>query len=92
MTSDPLQSSASSPCPQFYDSKIVATGEGREVTRVQAGGLVRVQLQVVSRGLAAHGYATGGPPDALDLGDAAAAEGALERRDTCVKLTLLPST
>jgi hypothetical protein len=52
---------------QFYDSKIVATGDGREVTRVQASGLVRVQLQVVSRGLAAHGYTTGGPPDALDL-------------------------
>ena len=60
-------------CSQFYDSKIVATSEGREVTRVQAGGLVRVQLQVVSRGMAAHGYTTGGPPDVMDLSDASAA-------------------
>ena len=33
------------------------------VTRVQSTGVVRVQINVLTRGMAAHGYTTGGAPD-----------------------------
>jgi hypothetical protein len=56
-----------SPPPQFYDSKFVAASEGREVTRVRPTGTVRLTLNVVTRGVAALGYTSGGP---IDLADA----------------------
>jgi len=36
------------------------------VTRVRSTGTVRVALQVMTRGMAAHGFSTGGPPDLAD--------------------------
>lgn len=53
--------------PEFYDSKFVASGEGREVTRVASTGSVRVTFNVLTRGMAQHGFATGGPADLGDL-------------------------
>lgn len=53
--------------PEFYDSRFVASNEGREVVRVQSTGVVRIQMNVMTRGMASHGYTTGGPPDAPDL-------------------------
>lgn len=53
--------------PEFYDSRFVASNEGREVVRVASTGVVRVQFNVMSRGMHSHGYSTGGPPDAPDL-------------------------
>jgi B9 domain-containing protein 1 len=53
--------------PEFYDSRFVASSEGREVVRVQSTGIVRIRINVTTRGLASHGYTTGGPPDAPDL-------------------------
>jgi B9 domain-containing protein 1 len=44
--------------PELYDSKFVAQGEGREVTRVKAGGLVKVVVNVATRGMERMGYAT----------------------------------
>lgn len=52
--------------PEFYDARFAASSEGREVTRVRSVGTVRVTLQVLSRGMAAHGFSTGGPPDLAD--------------------------
>jgi hypothetical protein len=52
--------------PEFYDSRFAAANEGREIVRVQSTGVVRVQFNVMSRGMASHGYTTGGPPDAPD--------------------------
>ena len=42
--------------PEFFDSKFVARGEGREVTRVKRTGVVRVALNVTTRGMASFGY------------------------------------
>jgi B9 domain-containing protein 1 len=53
--------------PEFYDSRFAAANEGREVVRVASTGVVRVAFNVMSRGMASHGYGTGGPPDAPDL-------------------------
>lgn len=35
---------------QFFDSKFVTRGEGREVTRVRKSGTVKVSLDVLTRG------------------------------------------
>lgn len=42
--------------PEFFDSKFVCQNEGREVTRVQASGLVRIKLNINTRGMLAAGY------------------------------------
>lgn len=42
--------------PEFFDSKFVCQGEGREVTRVQGTGLVRLKLNVVTKGMQQVGY------------------------------------
>ncbi|CAM9418867.1 unnamed protein product [Choristocarpus tenellus] len=36
--------------PEFFDSKFVARGEGREVTRVKRTGLMKVSMDVMTRG------------------------------------------
>ena len=41
---------------QYYDSKFVTRGEGREVTRVQKTGTVKVQLNVITKGMQQFGY------------------------------------
>lgn len=53
--------------PEFYNAKFIGGGEGREIVRTASTGTVRVQINVVTRGMASHGFATGGPPDAPDL-------------------------
>jgi B9 domain-containing protein 1 len=42
--------------PEFYDSKFVCEGEGREVTRVMKTGTVNIQLNVLTKGLQSAGY------------------------------------
>ncbi|CAM9458357.1 unnamed protein product, partial [Ectocarpus fasciculatus] len=42
--------------PEFFDSKFVTRGEGREVTRVRRSGTVKVSLDVMTRGMADFGY------------------------------------
>ena len=37
---------------------LIAKGEGREVTRVKSGGLVKVTFQVTQRNLQKYGYKT----------------------------------
>lgn len=42
--------------PEFYDSRFVSKSQGREVTRVQSVGVVKVQLNVTTRGMKSQGY------------------------------------
>eukprot|EP01041_Mallomonas_annulata_P002148 gene2148-4179_t len=42
--------------PEFFDSTLVCKGEGREVTRVQSTGYVRLKINVVTKGMQAVGY------------------------------------
>ncbi|XP_067002744.1 B9 domain-containing protein 1 [Anabrus simplex] len=42
--------------PEYVDPKILAQGEGREVTRVRSQGWVRISLNVLTRDIAHHGY------------------------------------
>ena len=42
--------------PEFVDPRVVASGEGRDVTRVTSQGFVTVQLSVVSKDLKRLGY------------------------------------
>lgn len=42
--------------PEFFDSKFICQNEGREVTRVQSMGKAHVQFNIVTHGMAAHGY------------------------------------
>ncbi|CAM9136453.1 unnamed protein product [Ascophyllum nodosum] len=51
-----LRSWLSGAYPEFFDSKFVARGEGREVTRVKRSGAVKVSLDVMTRGMASFGY------------------------------------
>jgi len=44
--------------PEFFDSKFVCQGEGREVTRVQGTGVVRLKINVTSKGMQLVGYTT----------------------------------
>ena len=64
------------PHAQFYDASFAAASEGRDVTRVASTGAVSVALHTLSRGMAAHGFSTGGPPDLAD----AESEGAVAPR------------
>ncbi len=41
---------------QFFDSRFVCQGEGREVSRVSSRGTVDLSLQVVIKGLEEFGY------------------------------------
>ncbi|XP_077527883.1 B9 domain-containing protein 1-like isoform X2 [Haemaphysalis longicornis] len=45
--------------PEFVDPKVVARGEGREVTRTTSNGIVTVQLNVVTKDLKKFGYSVG---------------------------------
>ncbi|XP_041434649.1 B9 domain-containing protein 1 isoform X1 [Xenopus laevis] len=45
--------------PEFTDAKVVAQGEGREVTRVRSQGCVTVSFNVVTKDLKKLGYNTG---------------------------------
>lgn len=42
--------------PEFFDSKFVCQGEGRDVTRVRATGRVRLKINVLTKGMQAVGY------------------------------------
>ena len=42
--------------PEFFDSKFVCQGDGREVTRVQSSGIVRLKLNIVTKGMNQCGY------------------------------------
>jgi len=44
--------------PEFFDSKFVCQGDGREVTRVQGAGVVRLKLNVTTKGMQMVGYTT----------------------------------
>lgn len=44
--------------PEFVDPKLVAQGEGREVTRVRSQGSVKVTFSVVTRDMKKLGYDT----------------------------------
>tara|TARA_B110000090_G_C13346266_1_gene433089 strand:- start:591 stop:908 length:318 start_codon:yes stop_codon:yes gene_type:complete len=43
--------------PEFFDSKFVCQGDGREVTRVQSAGSVRMKLNVNTKNMGNCGYA-----------------------------------
>jgi hypothetical protein len=57
--------------PEFFDSKFIAQGKGREVTRVRSHGCVKVTFNVTTKNMAEWGYSVGGErtltaaPDAL---------------------------
>eukprot|EP00095_Tigriopus_kingsejongensis_P007574 snap_masked-scaffold369_size193746-processed-gene-0.23 protein:Tk07574 transcript:snap_masked-scaffold369_size193746-processed-gene-0.23-mRNA-1 annotation:"b9 domain-containing protein 1 isoform x1" len=42
--------------PEFIDSRVVASGEGRDVTRVNSQGWVKVQFNVITKDLKRLGY------------------------------------
>lgn len=42
--------------PEFYDSKFVSHGEGREVTRTKSSGIVKCVFNVSTRGMGKFGY------------------------------------
>jgi B9 domain-containing protein 1 len=42
--------------PEFFDVTFIAQGEGREVTRVQSTGVVKVTFNMMAKNLAQHGY------------------------------------
>jgi len=46
--------------PEFFDSKFVAQGEGREVTRVTNTGVVKVTVNIMTKGMESFGYSGGG--------------------------------
>ncbi|KAJ1622599.1 B9 domain-containing protein 1 [Pavlovales sp. CCMP2436] len=48
--------------PEYKDPRLVARGEGREVTRVQSCGVVKITVNVSMQGMEALGYHT--PPPA----------------------------
>ena len=65
---------------EFYDAKFVARGEHRDVTRVRATGLVKVQLNVLTKGMRDFGYSVGegagmSTGETLNLSDAMLAGG-----------------
>lgn len=43
---------------EFYDSKFVAQGENRDTTRVQTSGVVKVTINVVTKGMESYGFTT----------------------------------
>lgn len=48
--------------PEFFDSKFVTRSEGREMTRVERTGAIRVSLNVMTRGMGQLGYSCGDMP------------------------------
>ncbi|XXQ36340.1 B9 domain-containing protein 1 [Plasmodiophora brassicae] len=42
--------------PEYFDSNFVAQGQGRDVTRVQSTGVVKVVFNVVTKNMGAFGY------------------------------------
>ena len=46
--------------PEFFDSKFVAQGKGREVTRVKSNGSIKVTFNVITKHLSEFGYDTTG--------------------------------
>jgi B9 domain-containing protein 1 len=44
--------------PEFYDTKFVCQGEGREVTRVKSTGTVLAKINVLTKGMSALGYSS----------------------------------
>ena len=42
--------------PEFVDPRVVASGEGRDVTRVTSQGFVTIQLSVITKDLKRLGY------------------------------------
>ena len=42
--------------PEFFDSKFVCQSEGREVTRVQRSGAIRLKLNILTKGMQTVGY------------------------------------
>lgn len=44
---------------EFYDSRSIATSENRDVTRVKPSGVVKVTINVVTRGMKSHGFTDG---------------------------------
>lgn len=42
--------------PEYKDPRLVAKGEGREVTRVQSSGVVKVVVNIAQQGMAELGY------------------------------------
>lgn len=46
--------------PEFFDSKFIAQGKGREVTRVRSTGVVTIVLNVATRNMTDLGYETSG--------------------------------
>jgi B9 domain-containing protein 1 len=47
--------------PEYFDSKFVCQGDGREVTRVQATGSVRIKLNVKTKNMGSCGYSVSDP-------------------------------
>jgi len=45
--------------PEFFDSKFVTQGEGREVTRVKNTGVVKVTVNIMTKGMEGFGYEGG---------------------------------
>ncbi len=45
--------------PEFVDARVVANGEGRDVTRVTSSGWVNVQFNIISKDLKRLGYNVG---------------------------------
>ncbi|XP_038618931.1 B9 domain-containing protein 1 [Tachyglossus aculeatus] len=60
--------------PEFTDPKVVAQGEGREVTRVRSQGFVTISLNVVTKDLKKLGYDTS-PSDVQSSMAASVSEG-----------------
>ena len=50
--------------PEFVDPRVVARGEGRDVTRVRSQGHVTVVWNIVTKDLAKLGYETSSSPGA----------------------------
>lgn len=42
--------------PEFFDTKFVCQGEGREVSRVQHTGSIKVNLNILTKGMEGFGY------------------------------------
>ena len=42
--------------PEFFNAKFVAEGDGRELTRVKSSGVIKVKINVMTRGMEAFGF------------------------------------
>ncbi|XP_037331970.2 B9 domain-containing protein 1 [Pungitius pungitius] len=51
--------------PEYTDPKVVAQGEGREVTRVQSQGFVGVSFHIITKDMKKLGYDVGPPSSAI---------------------------